>query len=52
LNGIASSNGLKKINHQKEKRTHKKKKHETTMAAPPSQTPSILHLLDGYHFMA
>jgi hypothetical protein len=40
----------KKIHHQKEKRTHKKKEHETTMAAP-SQTPSILHLLDGYRFM-
>jgi hypothetical protein len=51
LNGGAlSPNGLKKILHQKEKRTHKNKKHETTMAAP-SQTLSILHLLDGYHFM-
>jgi hypothetical protein len=29
LNGGASSNGLKKIHHQKEKRTHKKKKAHT-----------------------
>jgi hypothetical protein len=41
----------RKKNTQKEKSTHKKKTPETTMAAPPSQTPSILHLLDGYHFM-
>jgi hypothetical protein len=41
----------RKKNIQKEKSTHEKKTPETTMAAPPSQTPSILHLLDGYHFM-
>jgi hypothetical protein len=58
LNGGASVNGLKKNpsskrkkNTLKEKSTHKKKTPETTMAAPPSQTLSILHLLDGYHFM-
>jgi hypothetical protein len=45
------SSSKRKKNTQKEKSTHKKKTPETTMAAPPSQTPSILHLLDGYHFM-
>jgi hypothetical protein len=38
--------------HHKKKNTHtqKEKKHQTTKVAL-SQTLSILHLLDGYHFI-
>jgi hypothetical protein len=39
---------FEKSHHQKKEHT-KRKNIKTTVA--PSQTPSILHLLDGYHFM-